>query len=136
MRELYDALVKNLHKHLAEQGYAEISPSHGLVFQYLEEEGSRITLLAARAGMTKQSMSALVYQLEDYGYLKRKPDAHDARAILFRLTAKGQALRTKAQNINYQFEQEWKQALGAESYETFRTMIKKLAEAQTLTNQH
>ena len=130
LRELYDSLVANLHKHLAEDGYGEISPSHGLVFQYLEEGGSRITTLAAKAGMTKQSMSALVYQLEDYGYLKRKADAEDARAILFYLTAKGQTLRAKAQAVNYQFEQKWKQTLGAEQYKKFREMIQKLAEAE------
>jgi DNA-binding MarR family transcriptional regulator len=129
LRELYDSLVANLHRHLDEEGYGEISPSHGLVFQYLEEGGSRITTLAARAGMTKHSMSALVYQLEDYGYLKRKPDPEDARAILFYLTAKGQSLRARAQHLNYQFEQKWKQKLGAEQYEKFREMIQKLAES-------
>ena len=131
LRELYDSMVANLHRHLAEEGYGEISPSHGLVFQYMEEGGSRITTLAARAGMTKQSMSALVYQLEDYGYLKRKPDPEDARAILFYLTSKGQALRTKAQNLNYQFEQKWKQTLGPERYTQLREMIQKLAECRT-----
>ena len=130
LRELYDSLVANLHQHLADEGYGEISPSHGLVFQYLQEGGSRITTLAARAGMTKQSMSALVYQLEDYGYLKRKPDPEDARAVLFYLTAKGQDLRTKAQGLNYQFEQKWEQTLGREQYKKFREMIQKLAEAE------
>jgi DNA-binding MarR family transcriptional regulator len=98
------------------------------VFQYLEEGGSRITTLAAQAGMTKQSMSALVYQLEDNGYLKRKGDPEDARAILFYLTTKGQTLKTKAQNLNYQFEQKWEQTLGQEQYKKFREMIQKLAE--------
>src|SRR5688572_16626996 len=134
LRELYDSLVVNLHQHLAKEGYQDISPSHGLVFQYLEEGGSRITTLAARAGMTKQSMSALVYQLEEYGYLKRKPDTQDARAILFYLTSKGQMLRSKAQNLNYQFEQKWKKTLGAEQYKKFREMIEKLVVADLSEN--
>ena len=128
LRELYDTLVANLHRQLAEEGYPEISPSHGLVFQYLDDQGTRITTLAVRAGMTKQSMSALVYQLEEYGYLKRKPDADDARAVLFTLTSKGQTLRSKAQHLNYQFEQKWKQKLGADEYNKFREMMQKLAE--------
>jgi DNA-binding MarR family transcriptional regulator len=128
LRELYDSMVVNLHTRLAEEGYGEISPSHGLVFQYIEEGGSRITTLAMRAGMTKQSMSALVYQLEEYGYLKRKPDPEDARAVLFYLTSKGQALKTKAQNLNYQFEEKWKETLGAEQYKKLRGMIQKLVE--------
>ena len=128
LRELYDSLVANLHQQLAQEGYPEISPSHGLVFQYLDEAGSRITTLAARAGMTKQSMSALVYQLEDFGYLKRLPDPGDARAVLFYLTPKGKTLRAKAQHLNFQFEQKWKQKLGADEYNRFREMIEKLVE--------
>lgn len=128
LRELYDSLVKNLHSNLAAEGYSEISPSHGFVFQYLEEEGSRITTLATKAGMTKQSMSALVYQLEDYGYLKRKVDAVDARAVLFLLTAKGQSLKARAQQVNYEFEQRWEQILGQAQYLKFREMICQLVE--------
>ena len=127
LRQLSDALVVNLHTRLAAEGYGEITPSHGLIFQYIEDNGSRITELAYRAGMTKQSMSALVYQLEDGGYLKRKSDPSDARAVLFILTAKGQALRTKGQQINFEFEKKWEQVLGPAQYEKFRNMLKELA---------
>ena len=129
LRQLYDALVTNLHSRLAEDGYGDITPSHGLVFQYTEESGSRITEMASRAGMTKQSMSALVHQLEESGYLKRKNDPSDARAILFILTAKGQALKTKGQQINYQFEKKWEEQLGTTQYQKFRDMLKELTTA-------
>jgi DNA-binding MarR family transcriptional regulator len=35
------------------------------------------------------------YALEESGYLKRKPDPSDARAVLFSLTARGAALEEK-----------------------------------------
>ena len=127
LRQLYDALVANLHQRLGEAGYQGITPSHGLVFQYLKEEGSRITELALHAGMTKQSMSALVYQLEELGYLKRKDDPDDARAVLFILTAKGQSLKSKAQQMNYIFEKKWEQKLGVAQYQKFREMLAELA---------
>lgn len=129
LRELYDSLVANLHQRLADDGFGDISPSHGLVFQYIDEAGSRITTLATRVGMTKQSMSALVYQLEDNGYLKRKPDPDDARAVLFHLTAKGQALRIKGRELNYRYEQRWERTLGVTQYKKFREMLQTLAEA-------
>jgi DNA-binding MarR family transcriptional regulator len=129
LRQLYDELVANLHVRLAEEGYSEISPSHGLVFQYMGENGSRITELALQAGMTKQSMSALVYQLEEYGYLKRRDDPQDARAVLFVFTAKGETLKNKAQQINYKFEKKWEAKLGVPEYQTFRNMILQLVEA-------
>ncbi len=127
LRALYDDLVLNLHQRLDEAGYGEITPSHGLVFQYLEDHGSRITDLAAHAGMTKQSMSALVYQLEEYGYLKRKNDPLDARAVLFILTEKGQTLKSKAQQFNYLFEKKWEKKLGASRYQDFRQMLERLS---------
>ena len=127
LRVLYDDLVLNLHQRLDEAGYGEITPSHGLVFQYLEDNGSRITDLAAHAGMTKQSMSALVYQLEEYGYLKRKNDPLDARAVLFILTEKGQTLKNKAQQLNYLFEKKWEKKLGASRYRDFRQMLERLS---------
>jgi DNA-binding MarR family transcriptional regulator len=127
LRQLYDALLTNLHARLAEEGYGEITTSHGLVIQYMDEKGSRITELASRAGMTKQSMSALVYQLEEYGYLKRKNDPEDARAVLFVFTAKGETLKNTGQQINYQFEKKWEQKLGAPQYQKLREMIIELA---------
>jgi DNA-binding MarR family transcriptional regulator len=129
LRQLYDALVSNLHARLAEEGYSEITPSHGLVFQYMGENGSRITELAARAGMTKQSMSALVYQLEEFGYLKRKYDPQDARAVIFVLTTKGETLKKKAQLLNYQFEKKWEETLCSARYQKFRDLLEKLAIA-------
>ena len=130
LRELYDSLVANLHHNLEQEGYREITPSHGLVFQYIVGDGSRITTLASQAGMTKQSMSALVYQLEASGYVKRKPDCTDARAVLFVLTTKGEALKKKAQQINYLFEKRWLEVLGRKRYEEFRTMLEALTESR------
>lgn len=129
LRTLYNGLVANLHARLAEEGYSEISPSHGLIFQYINEKGSRITDLAFQAGITKQSMSALVSQLESFGYLKRRDDPEDARAVLFILSAKGELLKSRAQEINRQFEKKWAEKLGDMEYQRFRTMIQRLADS-------
>jgi DNA-binding MarR family transcriptional regulator len=129
LRQLYDSLVAHLHQSLASQGYAEITPSHGLIFQYLDEKGSRITSLASHAGMTKQSMSALVYQLESLGYLSRTPDPDDGRAVLFILTPKGEQLKKLAQSINRGFEQRWEEAVGAENYQLLRGLLLKMIES-------
>jgi DNA-binding MarR family transcriptional regulator len=94
----------------------------------MKEKGSRITELAFQAGMTKQSMSALVYLLEEYGYLKRKDDPQDARAVLFAFTAKGETLKRKAWQINYQFEQKWEEKLGVAGYQNFRSMMQQLVD--------
>jgi DNA-binding MarR family transcriptional regulator len=78
----------------------------------MQEEGSRITDLAARVKITKQSMSTLVYQLEEWGYLERRPDPTDKRAVLFAFTEKGREVRKLGRALNYEFEQKWAGKLG------------------------
>ena len=54
------------------------------------ESGSRLTELAARTGVTPQSMSDVVTGMIRDGYLRRVPDPTDGRARLLQLTPRGQ----------------------------------------------
>jgi len=126
LKSLLDDLLINLHTQLNIAGFPEIRPSHGYIFQYINEEGSRITELAGHAKITKQSMSALVYQLEGWGYLKREADSRDKRGVLFFLTDKGTALQNMSRQINYDFERQWESRLGIANYQKFRENLQKL----------
>ncbi len=66
-----------------------IKPSHSAVFAQIGEDGSRLTELAVGANMTPQSMGQIVDELEDLGYVVRRPDPTDRRAKRIVLTAKG-----------------------------------------------
>lgn len=61
-------------------GYEGFSLSHITVTRNLDLAGTRATELARRAGITKQSMSELITQLEAGGILERRPDPADGRA--------------------------------------------------------
>jgi DNA-binding MarR family transcriptional regulator len=128
LRTLWDELRYNLELHLKENGYDDISPSHGWIFHNTGEDGSRITDLAARARITKQSMSVLVAQLENGGYVKKLPDPNDKRAWILVLTAKGKKIKSLGQQINYAFEEEWKKKLGEKDYNQFRQLLMRLCE--------
>jgi DNA-binding MarR family transcriptional regulator len=114
--------------HLKEKGYEDISPSHGWIFHYTKETGSRITDLATIAKITKQSMSTLASQLEEAGYVKRKPDPSDKRAWLLILTAKGRKVKEAGQLINFNFEKKWEQKLGTKDYQEFRRLLMQLCQ--------
>ena len=68
---------------------AQVSAAHVHVTRHLALEGSRLTRLAAQAGMTKQAMGDLVDQCEAWGLVTREPDPLDARARLVRFTPTG-----------------------------------------------
>jgi DNA-binding MarR family transcriptional regulator len=128
LRILWDELRHNMEYQLEEKGFADVSPSHGWIFHNTKEEGSRITELAAIAKITKQSMSALVAQLEKAGYVKKKIDPTDKRAWLLVLTPKGQKVRDLGHEINYLFEKRWEQKLGKKDYNQLRQLLMKLCE--------
>jgi DNA-binding MarR family transcriptional regulator len=128
LRILSDELRYNMEQQLKEKGFTDVSPSHGWIFHNTREEGTRITEWAAIAKITKQSMSALVAQLENGGYVKKKSDPTDKRAWLLVLTPKGKKVKETDQEINYLFEKNWEQKLGKKDYNQFRQLLIKLCE--------
>ena len=76
---------------LAEAGFDDVRPAHTTVFQHIKAEGSRLSELAERAQITKQSMGYLVDYLEEHRYVERRADPSDRRASLIFLTEWGWA---------------------------------------------
>lgn len=92
LRLPYEALQREVYGGLAARGFPEIRPAHSAVFRHIAPEGSRLTALAERAGMTKQSMAYLVDGLAAAGHLTSTPDPADGRARIVRLTPKGEGV--------------------------------------------
>ena len=68
------------------RGHTEIRFAHNAVLGHLPLEGSRISDLADRAGITKQSMGEVVAELVALGILEMRPDPLDRRAKLVTYT--------------------------------------------------
>lgn len=54
--------------------------SHMALFPHIDLEGTRMTVLASRLGVSKQAVGQLVDELESWGILERVVDATDRRA--------------------------------------------------------
>jgi DNA-binding MarR family transcriptional regulator len=74
---------------LREAGFADLRSAHAAPFMVLDAEGTRASVLANRAHMTKQAMGELIAYLVDRGYLETAPDPSDGRARLVRPTPRG-----------------------------------------------
>jgi len=77
----------------------------------LDPGGTRLTELAARAGITHQSMSELVSVLERRGYLERRADPVDGRARIVCLTDKAKQMLRLALKEGAVIEADWDQRL-------------------------
>jgi DNA-binding MarR family transcriptional regulator len=89
LRRMAQSIVDELVERMQAAGYTDITTAHHPVFYNLDLFGTRLTELAARAGMTHQSMGELVSALVELGYLERVPDPVDRRARLVVLTRRG-----------------------------------------------
>jgi DNA-binding MarR family transcriptional regulator len=109
---------------VAAAGYPDIRPGHGCVFGGIDpENGSRLTDLADRAMMTKQTVGDVVTDLENRGYLERVPDPTDGRAKIIRLTSKGRDVYFTGWRLNNELEQEWAKRFGEDRVAALREVL-------------
>ena len=108
------AFSEELTRRVAETQFSDIRITHGCVFGNIDPDGTRLTDLAERAFMTKQSVGEVVSDLEQRGYVERVPDPNDGRAKIIRLTDRGQEAMAVGRGIIDEIEQEWAERYGAE----------------------
>jgi DNA-binding MarR family transcriptional regulator len=104
-------------------------PSHSAVFAQITMEGSRLTDLARGANITPQAMGELVDELEELGYVERRPDPTDRRAKLIVLTDRGKACIAAGISTIEGIEERITQTLGEQDHRQLRSLLTKLLEA-------
>ncbi len=102
-------------------------PRHSAVFAQIRPEGSRLTDLARGANMTPQSMGEIVDELEELGYVERRPDPGDRRAKLVTLTARGRECVAAGEQTIRELETDIDAAIGADAHAELRRVLARLA---------
>ncbi|WP_034489042.1 MarR family winged helix-turn-helix transcriptional regulator [Actinomadura oligospora] len=125
-----DLSVEELHRRLAEEGFEGIRYRHGSVFRHIDPEGSRLTVLAERSGLTKQALGELVSELEQGGHVERIIDPADRRAKIIRLTDRGRESQIAAARILMDIERSWAAELGQNRVDALRTTLEEVIRLQ------
>jgi DNA-binding MarR family transcriptional regulator len=86
-------------------------------------EGVRSIDLARAARVTKQTMGALVDQLERAGYVERVDDASDGRAKLVRLTKRGRESGRLLRAAVRRVEADWARRIGSQRFAALRSAL-------------
>ena len=106
---IFEARILEL---LREAGHGELSLAHVNLTRNLDLDGTRLSELARRAAVTKQSMSELVDQVERNGLIERRADPTDGRARLVCFTAAGLQWLDVLRRCLEQAEREMRTELG------------------------
>ena len=121
------ALSRRVADAVSARGFSDFHQSNRPIFIWCKPGGSRLTELAKRAGVTKQSMGEMVDALERRGYVERVPDPTDARATLIRRTPRGWELTQLICKVVKDVQREWARALGRERFATLMGTLRELA---------
>lgn len=125
-REPYQTYLTWLYGRLKEEGFSDIRVTHSTVLRRMSTAGVRVTDLAERAGMTKQSMAYLVDDLIALGYVATAPDPTDGRAKLVVPTSKGESLLVASRRLGDLYEQHVAKLIGAADAKKLRTLLEEL----------
>lgn len=123
LRAPFETMLDHHFRKLAEAGYDDVRPAHGAVLRHIARDGSRVTELAQRARMTKQSMAELVEHLRRRRYVELVADPEDGRAKLVRLTERGWQLHSMLVRIGEAFERDCAQGLGEAKWRQLRALL-------------
>jgi DNA-binding MarR family transcriptional regulator len=109
-------------------GIDDMRTSFGFVIRALTEQDRTLTELSEMLGVTKQAAIKVVDEMEERGYVKRRPDGSDRRAKAIRLTDKARRVRRTAVRASNRLEAELVQDLDEGDVAALRRVLLRLLE--------
>lgn len=110
------------------EGATGLRLSHMSLLPHIDFEGTRLTELAERVGVTKQAVSKLVDDLCEMGVVERAADPDDRRAKRVRFTKKGLDAISHGLDVLGGLEDELAAELGPERMEALRETLAELVD--------
>jgi DNA-binding MarR family transcriptional regulator len=125
---LHAACDAEVVRRIAAEGYGDLRPAHGYVFQHLIPGPARVSDLAAKLGMTAQGASKLVIELEGFGYVARQTDPGDRRSHTVSLTERGWAAIESGRQARAAVTAQLREVLGEPAADALVASLQQLAE--------
>lgn len=106
-----------------------LRPAHTRLLPHIDVEGTRLTELARRVGITKQAVGQLVDDLVQQGVLELAPDPDDKRARRVRFTPKGMEAIAHGLGVLQQIESELSRRIGAQRMRALHETLTEILDA-------
>jgi DNA-binding MarR family transcriptional regulator len=117
-------LTEAVNEGVTHRGFTDMRPAYGFAFARISAGDATIADVAEYLGVTKQAAAQFVQQLEERGYVTRKPHPLDARASLLVLTQRGVACTVAAQEAASEAVERWRTALGETQFRQLQRALR------------
>ncbi len=108
-----------------------VRTAHTSLLPHIDLEGTRLTDLASRLGVTKQAAGQLVDELVVMGMLERVADPTDARAKLVRFSKRGKAALLDGLGVLREIEEEIRAKLGDATMRVLHSALASVVESES-----
>ncbi|MFJ8669769.1 MarR family winged helix-turn-helix transcriptional regulator [Streptomyces sp. NPDC093600] len=104
-------------------GATPVSPTQVQLFAVLDDQGTTVSELARRMGVTRQTAHQAVHGLVAAGLLEQVPDPASARQRLIRRTPEGERAHRKAGIILDRLEAQLAERIGQKAVDALRVTL-------------
>ncbi|WP_406503379.1 MarR family winged helix-turn-helix transcriptional regulator [Streptomyces sp. NBC_00212] len=104
-------------------GAAPVSPTQVQLFAVLDDQGTTVSELARRMGVTRQTAHQAVHGLVAAGLLQQTLDPASARQRLIRRTGEGERAHRQAGLVLERLEEQLAERIGRETADALRTAL-------------
>lgn len=126
LRVPWEHVVERMLARLHERGFDDLEMPHVNLFLYPGPQGARPSELAAQRGLSKQAANYLLGQLEQLGYLERRPDPADGRSRRIALTERGERAAHTIRDAVADVERDWQAQLGDDRFAQLKALLHEL----------
>ena len=107
-------------------GHTEVKMAHNSVFGTLHGEGARAADMAARAGITRQSMGEVIRDMVALDLLEMKADPNDGRAKIVTYSEHGLDVAWAGFEYLADLEELFEEEFGEQEYAIVRDVLERL----------
>lgn len=123
LRAPTEAIRRKMINDLKAAGFENLAVPHMAVLQYPGPDGVRPSVLAERAGVSKQAMNQLLKTLEGLGYIIRSARSHQSGGRVVHLTKRGHVLYKKMADILQEIVHELSIELGPKRFAQLKALL-------------
>jgi len=113
---------------LHQSGFTELRSTHTALLSNLDLEGSNLTMVAQRAGMTKQAMGRLADELISLKYITKIRSEYDKREVKLEFTPAGLKLMNQSFAIMEELENRCENRLGNNRFKNLLTSLQDIVD--------
>ena len=119
----------DLTRRIRARGYTTFQPTFTSLLAHIDTDGTTISELARRTGVSRQAVSQLVRAIETAGFVERHANSADRRSVIVRHTEAGRQILVDAIEIMTGIEQEYATLVGERDVTGLKRLLNHLLNA-------